>query len=81
MLSWAILIGGSIFTGSLVATYVKHRYAIILSGFLPWSFFLGVILYTEYFVAYQGGVASMWPVAQLIGVQSQQLLVFLYLKL
>gem|GEM_PF-2027978 len=31
MLSWSILIGGSMFTGGLVATYVNHRYAIILS--------------------------------------------------
>lgn len=46
---------------------MKGRLGIVLSGAIPWLGLLAGLLYQEYFVPYQGGGASMWPIAQLFG--------------
>ena len=65
--AWTILIILSISTGGLFAYYIKGRFGAILSGLIPWLGLLASLLYQEYFVPYQGGGASMWPIAQLFG--------------
>lgn len=37
----------------------------VLGGAIPWTAFLVLTLYMEYFVPYSGGGASMWPIAVL----------------
>ncbi len=64
---WLILISASALTGLLVAIFVKKPWAIYLAGGIPWFGLLAAILYTEYLTPYQGGGASMWPIAQLFG--------------
>ena len=64
---WITLITLSSLTGSFVAKYMQHKLAIVVAGAVPWLGLLAWILYTEYFLPYQGGGASMWPVAQLFG--------------
>jgi len=64
---WYILITLSSLVGLLVAKYMRHKLSIFVAGAVPWLGLLGSLLYTEYFVPYQGGGASMWPVAQLFG--------------
>lgn len=44
---------------------MRHKFSILIAGAIPWFGLLGVLLYWEYFIPYQGGGASMWPVAQL----------------
>lgn len=67
MHSWIILITLSSLTGLFVAKYMRHKLSIFVAGAVPWLGLLGLLLYSEYFVPYQGGGASMWPVAQLFG--------------
>lgn len=64
---WIILIVGSAFIGFLTATFLKKSWAVYAAGAIPWFVLLFAILFTEYLVPYQGGGASMWPIAQLIG--------------
>ena len=64
---WLILITLSSVVGLLVAKYMRHKLSVFVAGSLPWLGLLGVLLYIEYFVPYQGGGASMWPVAQFFG--------------
>ncbi|MBT0588191.1 hypothetical protein [Alteromonas oceanisediminis] len=64
---WLILISLSSLSGLLVARYIQHKISILLAGAIPWLGLLSAILYSEYFMPYQGGGASMWPVAQLFG--------------
>ncbi len=64
---WWILIAASALVGILTAIYVKKSWAIYLAGAVPWFGLLAAILYTEYVRPYQGGGASMWPIAQLFG--------------
>ncbi len=40
--------------------------AVVVGAAVPWLGLLGYLLYNEYFVPYQGGGASMWPIAQLV---------------
>ena len=67
MLVWTVLIVGSAFIGFLTAIFVKKNWGVYFAGALPWFLLLAAILYTEYFMPHQGGGASMWPIAQLIG--------------
>ena len=67
MIVWLILIGGSAFVGLLTAIYIKQSWAIYFAGAVPWFCLLAAILYTEYMMPYEGGGASMWPIAQLVG--------------
>ena len=64
---WIILIVGSAFIGFLTAIFLKKSWAVYAAGAIPWFILLTAILFTEYLMPYQGGGASMWPIAQLIG--------------
>lgn len=41
--------------------------AVLMGAAIPWLGLLAVLLFIECFVPYQGGGASMWPVAQCFG--------------
>lgn len=64
---WSLLIGGSALIGAITGILCKKSWAIYVAGAVPWFGLLAAILYTEYFTPYQGGGASMWPIAQLFG--------------
>jgi hypothetical protein len=65
---WLALIGGSLLVGAMCGWYFRGKKAWLLGMVIPWFALLAVILYTEYFVTpEEGGGASMWPIAQLIG--------------
>ena len=64
---WSILIGLSALAGVVCGSIVPGRRAIAWGGIVPWLGMLAWLLYNEYLVPYQGGGASMWPVALLIG--------------
>ncbi|MET0552628.1 MAG: hypothetical protein ABW221_06295 [Vicinamibacteria bacterium] len=64
---WTGLIGLSAIAGLMSATFVRGPGAIAVGGVVPWFGLLGWLLYNEYLVPYQGGGASMWPIAQLFG--------------
>lgn len=64
---WFILILLSSLVGLLVARYMQHKLSIFVAGAIPWLGMLCALLYSEYFVPYQGGGASMWPIAQIFG--------------
>jgi hypothetical protein len=65
MSPWVPLIGLSVLAGVGSALLVNGRKAILLGAALPWLGTLAWLLYNEYFVPYQGGGASMWPIALL----------------
>jgi hypothetical protein len=62
---WLVIVSLSAATGFLCARLFQGTIAWIASGLLPWLGLLASLLYQEYFVPYQGGGASMWPIAQL----------------
>ena len=64
---WLGLTMLSVAVGVGAAFVAKGKMAIILGAAVPWLGLLGVLLYHEFFVPDQGGGASMWPVAQLVG--------------
>jgi hypothetical protein len=64
---WAALIIPSIGWGVLCAFQFNNKYSGFLSGAIPWLALLAAILYSEYGLPYQGGGASLWPIAQLFG--------------
>jgi hypothetical protein len=53
--------------GGTTARLFKRPIAIVIAAAAAWLGFLVWVLYNEYFVPYQGGGASMWPIAQLFG--------------
>ena len=65
--AWITIIVPSILFGITLAYFIKGRSGKILAGLIPWLGLLASLLYQEYFVPYQGGGASMWPIAQLFG--------------
>lgn len=67
MAAWLILIALSAIAGLGCAWAFGGRLGLIASGAVPWLGMLTWLLYNEYFVPYQGGGASMWPIAQLFG--------------
>jgi NADH:ubiquinone oxidoreductase subunit 6 (subunit J) len=67
MYIWLVLICTSALIGFLAARYLKINSAIYFAGAIPWFALLAAIVYTEYFMPYGGGGASMWPIAQLFG--------------
>lgn len=67
MNTWFMLIFLSSLVGLLVARFMQHKLSILVAGALPWLGMLCVLLYSAYFVPYQGSGASMWPIAQLFG--------------
>lgn len=67
MLAWILLLVPSAMVGVLCAIFLRKSWAVYVAGVVPWLGLLLALLYTEYYVEYQGGGASMWPVAQLFG--------------
>jgi putative exporter of polyketide antibiotics len=65
MAQWLTIIGLSALVGFLCAHKLHGAWGGVAAGAIPWFGLLGWLLYNEYFVPYQGGGASMWPVAQL----------------
>lgn len=66
MLTWPALIGGSVVIGIACGLLFARRWvALLLGAAVPWLVLLAIMLYHEYVVPYDGGGASMWPVAQL----------------
>ena len=53
--------------GVAVARRVRSAMAIVLAGGAAWLGFLAWLLICEYVLPYQGGGASMWPIAQIFG--------------
>ena len=64
---WLGLAVLSAVAGIGAAFVFKGKLAIVAGAAVPWLGLLGVLLYHEFFVPYQGGGASMWPIAQLVG--------------
>lgn len=60
---WIPIVGLSALAGIGSAFLVNGRKAVLLGAALPWLGVLAWLLYNEYFVPYQGGGASMWPIA------------------
>ena len=46
---------------------IRGRKAVLIGAVIPWLGLLAWLLYHEFLVPYQGGGASMWPIAQLFG--------------
>jgi uncharacterized membrane protein YeaQ/YmgE (transglycosylase-associated protein family) len=68
IISWLSLLIPSAIVGIICSYCIKkRRLGIILAFFIPWFGLLAYLIYQEYFVPYQGGGASMWPIAQLFG--------------
>ena len=67
MLVWSALILLSALVGGICGFAIRGRRALIAGGAVPWAGLLACLLYNEYFMPYQGGGASMWPIAQLVG--------------
>jgi hypothetical protein len=55
----------SAIVGLLCAWLLSGHSGIFFSGAVPWFGMLAWLLHNAYFVSYQGGGASMWPIAQL----------------
>ncbi len=65
MIVWLSILIPSAIIGCMCCYFCKNRFGVMLAGGIPWFGLLAVLLYHEYFVPYQGGGASMWPIAQL----------------
>lgn len=63
---WLTIILLSALIGAASGWLLSGRRAILVGAAVPWLALLGWLLYQEYFVPYEGGGASMWPVALLI---------------
>lgn len=64
MNAWTITAVLSAVVGAASALTIRGRKASFFGAAIPWLGLLAWLLYHEYFVPYQGGGASMWPVAQ-----------------
>ena len=67
MIVWLILITGSLGTGYFFGTRHGLKRSLLAAYLVPWFVLLAAILITEALVPYQGGGASMWPIAQFFG--------------
>jgi hypothetical protein len=67
MIAWLSILIPSIIVGIICGYFLRYWLGLIIAGALPWLGLLAFLLYDEYFVPYQGGGASMWPIAQLFG--------------
>lgn len=81
MQSWIVLITVSSVIGILTQIYIRNRFACFLAAFIPWVLFLAFILYEVYFIPYQGGGASMWPIAIIFGGTAAAIIGFIAFKL
>ena len=64
---WIIIISVSVILGVGIGAKFSGKKGIVLAGLVPWLALLFLILFQEYVLPYQGGGASMWPIAQIIG--------------
>jgi hypothetical protein len=64
---WIPLVLLSAGAGAFSAFAIRGRKAVLTAAVIPWCGLLAWLLYNEYFVPHQGGGASMWPIAQLVG--------------
>ncbi len=62
---WLALALLAALTGIIAGYALSGWRAVAVGAAVPWLGLLGWLLYHEYFVPYEGGGASMWPVAQL----------------
>lgn len=67
MTTWLSILIPSMIVGIICGYFLRDRLGFVIAGAIPWLGLLAFLLYNEYFVPYQGGGASMWPIAQLIG--------------
>lgn len=67
MFAWIVLITISSVIGVLTERYIKTKLAFIFAAIIPFALFSAAVLYEVYFIPYQGGGASMWPVAIVFG--------------
>ena len=65
MEGWSVLGVLSALVGCAAGLLIRHPIAIVVGAAAAWLGLLAWLLYNEYFVPYQGGGASMWPIAQL----------------
>lgn len=65
MTTWITIIALSAIVGFLCSSFLGGAAAWIASALLPWLGVLAWVLYHAYIAPYQGGGASMWPIAQL----------------
>jgi hypothetical protein len=63
--AWGVVGLLSALVGGAAGRLIKHPIAIVVGAAAAWCGLLAWLLYNEYFVPYQGGGASMWPIAQL----------------
>lgn len=67
MFVWLLLILGSATCGFVVAKINPSFYPQVLAGGVPALILTLAIVITEYTTPYQGGGASMWPIAVVVG--------------
>jgi len=65
MALWLTIIGLSALVGFVCGHTLRGAWGGVAAAAIPWFGLLAWLLYNEYFVPYQGGGASMWPIAQL----------------
>ena len=64
---WIAIVVLSALTGFACARQLSGFIGALAAGAIPWLGLLAVLLFMEYAMPYQGGDASMWPIAQLFG--------------
>lgn len=67
MTVWIALIALSAVAGFVCARQLSGKTGLFAAAAVPWLGLLAVLLFNEYVMPYQGGGASMWPIAQLVG--------------
>jgi len=65
MPAWILLLVPSAGVDVLCAVFIGKKWAIYLAGSISWFGLLIALLYSEYYIDYPGGGASMWSIAQL----------------
>lgn len=65
--AWLAILGGASLVGGLSGWYLRGGFSWAVGLLLPPSLFLSLLLVEEYLVPYQGGGASMWPIAFIVG--------------
>ena len=67
MTVWIAIVVLSALTGVICARQLSGWIGATAAAAIPWLGLLAVLLFMEYGMPYQGGGASMWPIAQLFG--------------